>query len=71
MLHVSIDYSRTCNEFGDVHVSAKNHNFNIPLLLGEYNIMKVMQQLKLMHDFTFAITEACLHSKLKSKPINA
>ena len=46
VLRLSIDYSRTSNVFADVKISAKNHNFNIPLILGKFNIMIIMQQKK-------------------------
>ena len=36
----SIDYDRTY-VFVDVDVGAKNHNFNIPLILDKYNTMIV------------------------------
>ena len=49
---LSIDYSRTSNVFVDVNVGAKNHNFNIPLILDKSNIMIVMQKLKCMQKFT-------------------
>ena len=41
---LSVDYSRTSNVFVDVSVGAKNHNFNIPLILDKYNIMIVMRK---------------------------
>ena len=41
---LSIDYNRTPNVFVAVNVGAKNHNFNIPLILDKYNIMIVMQK---------------------------
>ena len=43
------------NVFVDVNVGAKNHNFNIPLILDKFNIMKVMQKLELMQECTSAI----------------
>ena len=64
---LSIDYSRTYNVFVDVNVSAKNHNFNITLILGKFNIMIMMQKIKFMQEFTFAIKVECLHSSLPAK----
>ena len=64
---LSIDYSRTYNVFVDVNVSAKNHNFNITLILGKFNIMIMMQRIKFMQEFTFAINVECLHSSLPAK----
>ena len=52
---LSIDYTRTSNVFVDVNVGAKNHNFNILLILDKYNIMIVNQTLKFMQEFIFAI----------------
>ena len=46
------------------NVGIKNHNFNIPLILDKCNIMIVMQKLKFMLEFTFAIKVECLHSSL-------
>ena len=53
------------NVFVDVNVGTKNHNFNIPLYLN--NIMIIMQTLKFMQEFTFAINVECLHSSLHAK----
>ena len=64
---LSIDYTRTSNMFVDVNVSAKNHNFNIPLILDKYNIMIVIQKLKLMQEITSAISVEYLHSSLQTK----
>ena len=36
-LSLSFDYNRTSNVFADVNVCGKNHNFNIPLILDQYN----------------------------------
>ena len=36
------------NLFVDINIGTKNHNFNISLILGKYNIMIVMQKLKFM-----------------------
>ena len=58
---------QTSNVFVDVDVDAKNHNFNIPLILDKYNIMIVMQKLKFMQELTSAINLECLHSSLQSK----
>ena len=55
---------QTSNIFVDINVSAKNHNFNIPLILDKYNIMIVVQKLKFMQEFTFSINVECLHSSL-------
>ena len=64
---LSIDYNRTSNVFVDVNVGAKNHNFNIPLILDKYNIVIVMQKLKFMQQFTSAIKVEYLHSSLQAK----
>ena len=61
---LSIDESRTSNLFVDVNVGTKNNNVNIPLILDKYNIMVVLQKLRLMQEFTFAINVECLHSSL-------
>ena len=39
----------------------------IPLILDKYYIMIVMQKLKFMQEFTFAINVECLHSSLHAK----
>ena len=62
---LSIDYTRTSNIFVDVNVGAKNHNFNISLILDKYNIMIEEQTLKFMQEFVFAINLECLHSILQ------
>ena len=62
---LSIDLNRTSNI--DVNVGTQNHNFNIPLILDKCNIMIVMQKLKFMQEFTFAINVECLHSSLHAK----
>ena len=59
---LSSDYNRTSNVFADVNVGGKNHNFNNPLILHEYNIMIV--KLKFMQEFTSALNVECLHSSL-------
>ena len=64
---LSIDYNRTFNVFVDVNVGIKNHNFNISLILDKSNIIIVMQKLKFMHEFTFAINVECLYSSLQAK----
>ena len=52
---LSIDYNRKSHIFGDVNVCAQNQNFNIPLILDKYTIMIVMQELKCMQEYTFAL----------------
>ena len=64
---LSTDYNRTSNVFADVDIGATKHNFNIALNFDTYNIMIVMQKLKFMQDFTFAINVECLHSSLQAK----
>ena len=64
---LSIDYNRTSNVFVDVKVGTKNHNFNIPVILDKYNNTLIMQKLKFMLDFTFAINVECLHNSLHAK----
>ena len=64
---LSIDYNRTSNEFFDVNVGIKNRNFNIPLILDKCYIMIVLQNLKFMQEFTFAINVECLHSSLHAR----
>ena len=49
------------------NVGVKNHNFKFPLILDKYNIMIVMQKLKFMQEFTFAINVECLHSSFQAK----
>ena len=44
----------------DVNVVTKNHYFNIPLILDKHNIMIIMQKLKCMQEFNFAINVQCL-----------
>ena len=46
-----------------------NHNFNITLILDKYNIMIVMQNLKFMQEFTFAINVEYLQSSLHAKQL--
>ena len=55
------------NVFVDVNVGIKNHNFNIPLILDKCHIMIVMQKLKFVQEFTFAIHVECLQSSLHAK----
>ena len=64
---LSNDYDRTSNEFADVNVGAKNHDFNFPLILDLYNIMIVMEKLKFVQAFTSAVSVECLHSSLHAK----
>ena len=64
---LSIDYDRTSSVFFDVNVGAKNHNFNIPLILDKYNIMIIVQKINFMQEFTFSINVECLHSSLRAK----
>ena len=65
---LSIDYKRTSNVFVDVNVAAKkNHNCSSPLILEKYNIILVIQILKVLLEFTFAISVECLHSILQAK----
>ena len=56
-----------CYLFVDVNVGIKNLNFIIPLILDRYNIMIVMQKLKFMQEFIFAINVECIHSSLHAK----
>ena len=61
-------YHRTPNVFVDVNVEVKNHIFKkFPQTLDKYDIMIVMQKLKFMQEFTFAINVECLHSSLQAK----
>ena len=64
---LSFEYNRTSNIFVDVNVGVKNHNFKFPPILNNYNLMIVMQTLKFMQEFTFAINVECLHSSLQAK----
>ena len=64
---LSVDYNRISNIFVEVNVGAKNHNFNIPLILDKYNIVIVMQKVKFIQEFTSAINVECLHSSLQAK----
>ena len=64
---LSIDKNRTSNVFFDVNNGIKNRNFNIPLILDKCNIMLVMQKIKFMQEFTFAIDVECLQSSLHAK----
>ena len=52
---LSFEYNRTSNVFVDVNVDVNNHNFKYLLILDKYNIMIVMQKLKFIQEFTFAI----------------
>ena len=63
---LSFEYNRASNVFIAVNVGVKNHNFKFPLIL-KYNIMKVMQKLQFMPEFTSAISAECLHSSLHAK----
>ena len=60
---LSFEYNRTSN----VNVDVKNNNVKFPLILDKYNIMIVMQKLKLMQEFISAIDVECLHSSLRAK----
>ena len=62
-----IDYNRTSNVFVDVNVSAKNHNFNIPLILNKFNIVVIMKKIKFMQELSCAISVDCLHCSLLAK----
>ena len=53
--------------FVDVKLGAKNHNFNIPLILDKYNIMIKIQQLKFIQECAFAINVECVHCSLQAK----
>ena len=64
---LSIDNKQTFNVFVDVNAGAKNHNFNVPLILNKYNIMIVTQKLTFMHEFTSATNVECLHSSFQAK----
>ena len=64
---LTINCNQTSNPFCNVNVGVKNHNFNIPLILGKYNIMKVMQKFKFMQEFTSSINVEYLHSSLQAK----
>ena len=64
---LSFEYNRTSNVFVNVNVSVKNHTLKFTLILDKYNIMIVMQKLKFMKEFTFAINVECLHSSLPTK----
>ena len=63
---LSFHYDRTSSVFVNVNVGVKNHKFKFSLILDEYNIMIVMQKLKIMQEFTSAINVECLHSSLHS-----
>ena len=62
----SIDYDRTYNVFVHVNIGAKNHNFNIPLILDKYKTM-IVKKIKFIQECTFAINVECLHSSLRTK----
>ena len=62
---LSFDYNRTSNVFVDLNVDVKHHNFKFSLILDKYNIMIVMQKLKFMQEFSYAINVECLHSSFK------
>ena len=64
---LSMDWNRTFYVFVDVNVDTKHHSFNIPLFLDKYNIMIVMQKIKSMQEFTFAINVECLQSSLHAQ----
>ena len=64
---LSSDFNRTSNVFIDFNVGVKNHNFKFLLILDKYNIMIVMQKIKFMQEFTFAINVECLYSSLQAK----
>ena len=61
---ICIDCNRTSNKFFDVNVGTKTRNFNIHFILNKYNIMIVIQKLKLMHEFASVINVECVHSSL-------
>ena len=64
---LSLEYNRTSNVYVDVIVGVKNHNFKFPLILDKYNSIIVMQKLKIMQEFTFAMNIEWLHSSLQAK----
>ena len=64
---LSIDKIRTSYVFVDVNIDIENHNFNLPLIFYKCNIMIVMQKLKFMQEFSFAINVECQHSSLQAK----
>ena len=64
---LSIDKNLTSNVFVDVNVGTKNNNVNISPILDKYNIMVVLQKIRLMQELTFAIYVKCLHSSLHAK----
>ena len=69
-----IDYNRTSNVFVDVNVSAKNHNFKIPLILDKCNIMIIMTKINFMQEFSCAMNvDSChqVHGSDASKTIDA
>ena len=67
---LTFDYNRTSNVFvDDVNVGVKNYNYKLPLVLDKYSIRMVMQKLKFMQEFTFAINVECLHSSLNEKQL--
>ena len=66
-LNVIYRLNQTISVFVDVNVGTKTHSFNIPLFLDKYNSMIVMQKLKFMQEFTFAINVECPHSYLHAK----
>ena len=44
---ISFEHNRTSNVFVDVNVGVKNQNFKFLIILGKYNIMIVMQKIKI------------------------
>ena len=63
---LSIHYDRTSNVFVDVNVGAKNHIFNIPLILDKYKLVIILQKVKFMQEFTYPINVEYLHSSLQA-----
>ena len=47
-------YNRTLDVFVNVNVGVKNHNFKFPLILDKYNMMIVMQKLKVYAGIYFS-----------------
>ena len=64
---LSIHYDQTSNVFVDVNAGAKNHIFNVPLILDKYTDMTILQKLKFMQEFTSTINVGCQNSSSQAK----
>ena len=66
-LNVTFRLRSNVTRIVNVNVCAKQHNFNIPQSLDNYNVIIILQNLKFMKEFTSTINVEYLHSSLQAK----